>query len=86
MIEHRRADDPDIQTIRELAEHGAEIKHLQADMDKVIRDMDEMKETLREISKTLSEAKGGWHMLLLVGGAGASLGAASAWLFDLIKH
>ena len=86
MIEHRRADDPDIQTIRELATHSSDIKHLQIDMDKMTKDMDEVKEALREISKTLSEAKGGWHMLMMVGGAGASVGAGVVWLIELFKH
>jgi predicted secreted protein len=36
------------------------------------------------IQLTLSEARGGWRMLLLVGGAGASLGAGMAWAIQYI--
>ena len=85
-MEHQRASDPVIQTARELATHSADIKHLQNDMDKMIKDMDEIKEAIKEISKTLSEAKGGWRMFMMIGGVGATVGAAASWLFDVIKN
>ena len=84
-MEHRREDDPVIQTVRELATHGADIKHLQMDMDKMVNDIDEIKEALRSINITLSEAKGGWKTLLIVGGIGASVAAAVAWIIDYLK-
>jgi hypothetical protein len=85
-MEHQRADDPVIQTVRELATHGADIKHLQMDMDKMVNDIDEIKEALRDISITLSEAKGGWKLLLVVGGIGATIASVVAWAFDYLKH
>ncbi len=60
---------------RELAVHETEIKHLQADMDKLVSDMDDIKSTLNSINNTLAEARGGWKVLMLVGGAGGALGA-----------
>ena len=33
----------------------------------------------------LSEARGGWRTLMLLGGAGATLGAALPWLIDHLK-
>lgn len=60
---------------RELATHAAEIKHLQSDMDKMVEDMEEIKKAIIEINRTLSEAKGGWKVLMLVGGAAGTLGA-----------
>jgi prefoldin subunit 5 len=85
-MEHRREDDPAMQTVRELATHSADIRHLQTDMDKMIKDMDEIKETIKEISKTLSEAKGGWKLLLVVGGIGASVATLITWFIDMVKH
>jgi prefoldin subunit 5 len=85
-MEHRRENDPAMQTVRELATHSADIKHLQNDMDKMIKDMDEIKETIKEISKTLSEAKGGWKLLLVVGGIGASVATFVTWFIDMVKH
>jgi cation transport ATPase len=66
----------DIQTARELATHAADIAHLQDDMDKLVASVAAMQKTLGDIDKTLSEAKGGWKMLMLLGGAGGVLGAA----------
>jgi len=66
----------DIQTARELATHAADIAHLQNDMDKLVASVAAMQKTLSDIDKTLSEAKGGWKMLMLLGGAGGVLGAA----------
>ena len=85
-MEHRREDDPAMQTVRELATHSADIRHLQTDMDKMTKDMEEIKDAIREISKTLSEAKGGWKLLLVVGGIGASVATFVTWFIDIIKH
>lgn len=85
-MEHQRADDPAMQTVRELATHGADIKHLQMDMDKMVKDLNEIKEALISINVTLSEAKGGWKLLLVVGGIGASVATFVAWALDYLKH
>ena len=70
MVEH------EINTARELATHAADIKHLQDDMDKLVKDMDDIKKALANIQSTLSEAKGGWRVLMLIGGASGIFGAA----------
>ena len=64
-----------IKTARELATHASDIKHLQDDMDKMLENMKEMQTTLTAINATLSEAKGGWKVLMLVGGAAGTVGA-----------
>ena len=84
-MEHQRATDPEVRTARELAEHGSDIKHLQADMDKMTEDMVEVKKALQDINKTLSEAQGGWKMMMVVGGFGAAIGSLIAWVFNFIK-
>jgi len=53
---------------RDIGRHDAQIDHLQRQMEQVLVE-------LHDIKATLSEAKGGWRMLMLVGGAGATLGA-----------
>ena len=58
-----------IETARELATHASDIRHLQEDMDKLVSDMATVKESLAEIQKTLSEARGGWKVLMWAGGA-----------------
>jgi prefoldin subunit 5 len=69
-----------IKTARELATHASDIKHLQDDMDKVLESIKTMQATLTAIDKTLSEAKGGWKMLMLVGGAGGAVGSFLTYL------
>lgn len=64
-----------IETARELATHAADIRHLQEDMDKLVESMAAMNKTLTDINNTLSEAKGGWKVLMMFGGAGGVLGA-----------
>ena len=57
-----------VETARELATHANDIKHLQDDMDTLVRDVSDIKKSLNEINKTLSEAKGGWKTLAAIGG------------------
>lgn len=73
---------PEVQTARELATHAADIKHLQDDMDKLVASMLAMQGTLTTIEKTLSEARGGWKVLMMIGGAGGALGAALTQLVN----
>jgi hypothetical protein len=47
-----------------LAVHENEIKHLQTDMDKLVKD------------------KGGWHVLMVMGGVGAAFGGLVGWAFE----
>jgi prefoldin subunit 5 len=67
--------DP-ISTARELATHANDIEHLQQDMDKLVQEMAEVRKSLQSIQSTLSEAKGGWKVLMLIGGSAGTLGAA----------
>ena len=65
---------------RELAEHGVEIKHIQDDMDKVVRDIDEIKKAVADIQKTLAEAKGGWKTMMAVAGFAAAISGTLGFL------
>lgn len=68
----------------DLGRHDAQIEGLQQQVKQLHRDMQAMNETLVEINRTLSEARGGWKTLMLVGGIAAAVGAtiakAAAWL------
>jgi uncharacterized protein YlxW (UPF0749 family) len=65
----------EVATARELATHAADIDHLQKDMNKLISDMEDVKKTLVAIQSTLSEARGGWRAMMLLGGASSVVGA-----------
>lgn len=58
-------------TERELAEHGIEIKHIQADVDTLMEDMEQLKVRLDNIEKTLEEIKGGWKVFIMIASAGS---------------
>jgi len=73
--------DP-LETVRELATHASDIKHLQTDMDKIVQDMKDVKDTLEAIRKTLDQAHGGWRMLMAVGSASALVGGGVAWVAE----
>ena len=76
----------DEQLIREIATHGAEIKHIQDDLDQIAAEMKEVRKALSQINTTLSEAKGGWKVLMLIGGAGGTVGAFITWVISNWKH
>jgi len=61
-------EDP-VQTARELATHANEIKHLQADMDKVLTELKTMMGTIDDINQKLDKAEGGWKTLIWIGTA-----------------
>lgn len=73
-----------IETARELATHAADIRHLQDDMDKLVESMAAMNKTLLDINATLSEAKGGWKVLMMIGGAGGALGSVITQLIHSV--
>ena len=68
-----------IEMIRDVAAHDVEIKHLQEDMDKMVKEMAEIKKSLAAIDRTLSEARGGWKTVLAIGGAGAVIVEVLQW-------
>ena len=41
----------EIETARELATHANDIKHLQADMDKLVEDMEEIKKSIKAFKR-----------------------------------
>lgn len=68
----RRAE---LDMVREIATHASDIRHLQENMDKMLESMKVMQQTLIDINLTLSEARGGWRAMMLLGGASSVVGA-----------
>lgn len=79
---------PDDNTLHQsVSDHAVAIAVLQADARNNAQRMTELTAAVAalaiEVGKSntiLSEAKGGWRMLMLVGGAGSIVGAAFWWL------
>ena len=54
----------------------AELESLRRDLEAMQANVTSMVATLDAIKSTLSEAKGGWRIMMLVGGGAATVGAA----------
>lgn len=63
---------------------GREFGQLEAKVEELEKKVDQMQETLEGISRTLSEAAGGWKMLLGVGAVAGAIGAAGTKLLTLL--
>ena len=59
------------------------ISRMQVDIEELSTSIHLLNKTLIDISVTLSEARGGWKMLMVVGGAGAALGSGLGYLIHL---
>lgn len=66
---------PDSEVARELATHAIEIAYLNQSQERVFEELHALRTQLTSVQNTLSEARGGWRALMLVGGASASFGA-----------
>lgn len=75
-----------IQTARELATHASDIKHLQDDMDAMKEDIAAIRKSLEDIDKTLSEARGGWKVLMMAGGAISAITAIVGFFTGRMTH
>lgn len=78
--------DPSQQELTEarinIARLEAEVAHLSAGMIELKASQADMADTLNAILTQLSEAKGGWRTLMLVGGAASTLGAGLTWAIN----
>lgn len=75
---------------RDLGKHDAQIDALETRIETLDKDLREMREDMRRIfekletiNNTLSEAKGGWKTLMLVGGLSAAVGGIVVKLASL---
>jgi len=72
----------ELDMVREIATHASDIRHIQEDMDTMLEGMKSMQKSLADINTTLSEAKGGWRVLLIIGGAAGTVGAGAMHLIN----
>lgn len=75
----------DIDAQRKLAAHEVEIANMKKTQDDMTEQLRTINTTLSRINQTLSEARGGWKMLLLVGGAGGAIGATIGHLLRTVR-
>lgn len=77
----------------EYTKDSLQIARLEERMATMDRDMkaqterlDQMKHQLEQVLSALSEAKGGWRTLMLLGGAAASAGGLVAWMITHMQY
>ena len=70
----------------EITPDSVQIARLEERMSTLARDLemqtnalDEVRKQLDEVLKALHEAKGGWRLMMLLGGGAASLGGIATW-------
>jgi len=64
---------------REFGRLEGAVSSLKNELDQVKTKQTQIDEKLDLVLEKLSEAKGGWRLLLALGGAAATLGAAISW-------
>lgn len=76
-------------TQRELTEARINIARLQEQVTHLTQGMEDLQESnkqltvkLDQVLLALSEARGGWRTLMLVGGAASTLGGVATWVFQ----
>lgn len=74
---------------QELTEARINIGRLQAEVAHLTQGMEDLQESNKQLTAkldqvllALSEARGGWKTLMLVGGAASTLGAFGAWMIQ----
>lgn len=62
-----------------------EFGRLEQEVRQLATQMTTIQATLTQINDTLSEAKGGWRTLMLLGGAGAAIGSVGTWALSHLR-
>ena len=63
-----------------------EVQHLRDDVADLKKLVERLAEQVGAVTAQLSEARGGWKMLMLIGGAGAALGSMFSWVVHHLKY
>jgi hypothetical protein len=68
---------------------AGQVESLRRDLDSqnklLAEHMRKTDDLLRAIQATLSEAKGGWRVMMLIGGAAGTLGGLLGWILSHVK-
>lgn len=82
-------DDDSDRRIKTMAQQAAATCSAhEVRLDHIEANIKEMKDDIRAMREILSEARGSWRTLLMIGGACGSIGAAISWAVSniSIKH
>lgn len=82
-------DDDSSTRIKTMAQQAnASVAAHEARIDRIEDDIREMKNDIKSMCAILSEARGSWRTLVMIGGACGTLGAVASWVVSniTIKH
>ena len=79
------AIDALVQAQVDIGKLEVEVQNLRDDIIDLKKLVEQLNTQMSKVTAQLSEAKGGWRMLMLLGGAAASLGAGVTWLITHMK-
>ena len=79
------AIDALVQAQVDIGKLEVEVQNLRDDIIDLKKLVEQLNTQMTKVTAQLSEAKGGWRMLMLLGGAAASLGAGVTWLITHMK-
>lgn len=66
----------------DIAVLKTELVHLRRDVDTLAGAVERLTTALNSMNTTMSEARGGWRMMMLLGGVSATFGGIVAWLIQ----
>jgi phage shock protein A len=69
----------------QLARLEEQFHTIRRDVEDMATQIEEQRKQLAEILERLNEARGGWKVLMLMGGASAALGSSIPWLLQHFK-
>jgi len=74
-------DDKDfIDVNRELATHGADLKHLRRDVDRILEKLENVAADIAGMKKSLNQSEGGWIFMLKVAAIATGIVAVAKFL------
>jgi prefoldin subunit 5 len=65
-----------------LTEAQIDIAVLKTQLSAVTSELAQVKRTLEDVRELLTEARGGWKLLMLLGGGAAAVGGFVVWFFS----
>lgn len=68
-----------------IGELRGRVMALEEQNKQVLVAMRQMSEDLREINETLASARGGWRTMMVIGGAGATLGGLLMGIITMVR-
>lgn len=72
---------------RDIGRHDAEIEALDQKVERLTDAVEALTKEVAKIQATLNEARGGWRMLMILGGAGAAFGISLRELLEaILRH